>query len=127
MPNYKSPPLCHGSEALRKSLLVLGCAGGFHQFFTVLLACNPDQLAAIKAILWSVDSPAAAKEEKRIVVRVHPEVALRVIEEEPGLLDRLRKRTRLDLQMRDDPLMRLDEFRLLSGPAETDVTEKYAA
>jgi hypothetical protein len=29
--------------------------------------------------------------------------------------------------MRDDPLMRLDEFRLLSGPAENDVTEKYAA
>jgi hypothetical protein len=54
-------------------------------------------------------------------------VALRVIEEEPGLLERLRKRTRLDLHLRDDPLMRLDEFRLLSGPAETDVTEKYAA
>jgi hypothetical protein len=29
--------------------------------------------------------------------------------------------------MRDDPLMRLDEFRLLSGPAETDVTDKYVA
>jgi hypothetical protein len=29
--------------------------------------------------------------------------------------------------MRDDPLMRLDEFRLLSGPAENDVTEKYVA
>jgi ribonuclease G len=69
----------------------------------------------------------ASKEEKRIVVRVHPEVALRVIEEEPGLLERLKERTRLDLHMRDDPLMRLDEFRLLSGPAETDVTEKYAA
>ena len=36
-------------------------------------------------------------------------------------------RTRLELDMRDDPLMRLDEFRLLSGPAENDVTEKYAA
>ena len=32
-----------------------------------------------------------------------------------------------ELHLRDDPLMRLDEFRLLSGPAETDVTEKYAA
>ena len=50
-----------------------------------------------------------------------------VIEEEPGLLKRLRKRTRLDLDIRDDPLMRQDEFRLLSGPAETDVTEKYFA
>ena len=61
------------------------------------------------------------------MVRVHPEVALRVIEEEPGLLKRLQNRTRLELRLRDDPLMRLDEFRLLSGPSETDVTEKYAA
>jgi len=29
--------------------------------------------------------------------------------------------------LRDDPLMRLDEFRLLSGPAEVDVTDKYIA
>jgi ribonuclease G len=81
----------------------------------------------VRRIERSLQRAAAAREEKRIVVRVHPEVALRVIEEEPGLFDRLRKRTRLDLAMRDDPLMRLDEFRLLSGPAETDVTEKYVA
>ena len=67
------------------------------------------------------------QQEKQIVVRVHPEVALRVIEEEPGLLKRLRNQTRLRLDLRDDPLMRLDEFRLLSGPAETDVTNKYVA
>lgn len=81
----------------------------------------------VRRIERSLGRAAASKEEKRIVVRVHPEVALRVIEEEPGLLKRLRNRTRLDLDMRDDPLMRLDEFRLLSGPAETDVTEKYVA
>ncbi len=81
----------------------------------------------VRRIERSLHRAAAAKEEKKIVVRVHPEVALLVIEEEPGLLDRLRHRTRLDLAMRDDPLMRLDEFRLLSGPAENDVTEKYVA
>jgi ribonuclease G len=81
----------------------------------------------VRRIERSLKRAAATREEKRIVVRVHPEVALRVIEEEPGLLDRLRKRTRIDLALRDDPLMRLDEFRLLSGPAENDVTEKYAA
>jgi len=81
----------------------------------------------VRRIERSLQRAAAAKEEKKIVVRVHPEVALRVIEEEPGLLDKLRKRTRMDLAMRDDPLMRLDEFRLLSGPAENDVTEKYVA
>jgi ribonuclease G len=81
----------------------------------------------VRRIERSLERIAASKEEKRIVVRVHPEVALRVIENEPGLLKRLRTRTRLELDMRDDPLMRLDEFRLLSGPAENDVTEKYAA
>lgn len=81
----------------------------------------------VRRIERSLGRAAASHEEKRIVVRVHPDVALRVIEEEPGLLKRLRSRTRLELDMRDDPLMRMDEFRLLSGPAETDVTEKYVA
>jgi len=81
----------------------------------------------VRQIERTLKRAAASKEEKSIVVRVHPEVALRVIEEEPELLKRLKARTRLDLRLRDDPLMRLDEFRLLSGPAETDVTEKYAA
>jgi ribonuclease G len=81
----------------------------------------------VRQIERTLKRAAASKDEKSIVVRVHPEVALRVIEEEPGLLKRLRGGTRLALQMRDDPLMRLDEFRLLSGPSETDVTEKYAA
>jgi ribonuclease G len=81
----------------------------------------------VRSIERSLRRAAASNEEKRIVVRVHPEVALRVIEEEPGLLKRLRNKTRLQLDLRDDPLMRQDEFRLLSGPAETDVTDKYVA
>ena len=79
----------------------------------------------VRQIERSVRRAKASKEEKRILVLVHPEVALRVIEEEPGLLKRLRNQTRIDVDMRDDPLMALDEFRLLSGPAETDVTDKY--
>jgi ribonuclease G len=70
---------------------------------------------------------AAALQEKRLIVRVHPEVALQVIEGEPDFVRRLGKKTQLDLDLRDDPLMRQDEFRLLSGPAETDVTAKYAS
>jgi ribonuclease G len=81
----------------------------------------------VRSIERSLARAAASKEEKRIVVRMHPEVALWVVETEPGLLKRLRGTTSLELDLRDDPLMRLDEFRLLSGPAESDVTEKYAA
>lgn len=64
--------------------------------------------------------------ERRITIRVHPEVALHLLEEEPGFLRRLEKDYRLDLDVRDDPLMKHDEFRLLSGPAEADVTGRYA-
>lgn len=81
----------------------------------------------VRRIERSLRRAAASKDEKRIVVRVHPEVALRVFEEEPEFLKRLRTRTKLELDLRDDPLMRFDEFRLLSGPAETDVTDKYVA
>jgi ribonuclease G len=81
----------------------------------------------VRRIERSLRRAASSKEERRIVVRVHPEVALQVMEEEPDFLRRLRGRMRLELDLRDDPLMRQDEFRLLSGPAETDVTEKYVA
>jgi hypothetical protein len=33
----------------------------------------------------------------------------------------------LKLDMSDDPLLREDEFRILSGNAQTDVTSTYAA
>jgi hypothetical protein len=32
----------------------------------------------------------------------------------------------LDIDLRDDPVMKQDEFRLLAGPADADVTNKYA-
>ncbi len=68
---------------------------------------------------------AALGNEKQLLVRVHPQVALQVVENEPDFLRRLGKRTGLRLDLRDDPLLRRDEFRLLSGPAQTDVTSKY--
>jgi ribonuclease G len=64
--------------------------------------------------------------ERQLTVRLHPEVALYLLEEEPRLLQTLSKLTGLDLELRDDPMMRLDEFRLMSRPAGRDVTELYA-
>ena len=51
---------------------------------------------------------------------------MRVLEEEPEFLSRLGRRTGLKLRLRDDPMLREDEFHLLSGPAESDVTSRYA-
>ncbi|MHC4925529.1 MAG: ribonuclease E/G, partial [Planctomycetota bacterium] len=81
----------------------------------------------IRRIERSLKRAAASGQERRLVVRVHPEVALQVLEEEPDFLRRVARKTQLDLDLRDDPLMRQDEFRLLSGPAETDVTGRYSA
>ncbi len=64
--------------------------------------------------------------ERQLTVRLHPEVALYLLEEEPKLLQNLSKLTGLDLELRDDPMIRLDEFRLMSRPAGRDVTELYA-
>ena len=69
---------------------------------------------------------AAEGNEKRITIRAHPQVALHIVEEQPDFLKRLERTYRVALDIRDDPLMRQDEFRLLSGPADTDVTLKYA-
>jgi ribonuclease G len=64
--------------------------------------------------------------ERQLTIRLHPEVALYLLEEEPRFLQAMQKLTSLDLELRDDPTMRLDEFRLMSRPAGRDVTDQYA-
>jgi ribonuclease G len=66
------------------------------------------------------------RRERQLSVRLHPEVALYLLEEEPKLIQSLSRLTGLDIELRDDPMMRLDEFRLMSRPAGRDVTELYA-
>jgi ribonuclease G len=66
------------------------------------------------------------RRERQLSVRLHPEVALYLLEEEPRLLQTLTKTTGVDIELRDDPMMRLDEFRLMSRPAGRDVTDLYA-
>ncbi|MBX6362723.1 MAG: Rne/Rng family ribonuclease [Gemmatimonadetes bacterium] len=74
----------------------------------------------------AVRRAAAEGAEKRMNIRAHPQVALYILEEQPDFLRRLERNYKIQLDIRDDPLMRQDEFRLLSGPAETDVTLRYA-
>jgi ribonuclease G len=66
------------------------------------------------------------RRERQLSVRLHPEVALYLLEDEPRLLQTLTKLTGVDIELRDDPMMRLDEFRLMSRPAGRDVTDIYA-
>ncbi|HMA45043.1 MAG TPA: Rne/Rng family ribonuclease [Gemmatimonadales bacterium] len=68
----------------------------------------------------------ADHKERQLAVRLHPEVALYLVEQEPNFLRQLEKQTGLELEVRDDPMMRLDEFRMMAKPAGRDVTEQYA-
>jgi ribonuclease G len=68
----------------------------------------------------------AEKKERRLGVRIHPDVALYLMEEEPKLVTTLGKQGGIELEIRDDPMLRLDEFRLMSRPAGRDVTDVYA-
>jgi len=68
----------------------------------------------------------SAGEKRDLTLRVHPEVALYLLEEEPRFLKRVSRELNIELDIRDDPLMGHDEYKLLAGPADTDVTGKYA-
>jgi len=65
------------------------------------------------------------QKERRLTIRLHPEVALYLLEQEPNFLKEARQTTGIDLEVRDDPLSALDEFKLVAQPAGRDVTERY--
>ncbi len=79
----------------------------------------------VRRLERSLKRAAVEKSDRRLTVRLHPEVALFILEEEPQLLKTLAKQTGIDLEIRDDPMMKLDELKLMSQPAGRDVTESY--
>jgi ribonuclease G len=101
-------------QALTESCSHCGGAGRVYSAATV-----------IRRVERSLNRVAAEGKEKRIVIRLHPEVALQILEQESGFLSKIQKRTKMKVRLLDDPLMRQDEFRVLAGPAQTDVTEQY--
>src|SRR5256886_2326140 len=71
----------------------------------------------------SLKRAGAEHKERQLAVRLHPDVALYLVEQEPNFLRQLEKQTGLELEVRDDPMMRLDEFRMMAKPAGRGVTE----
>jgi len=80
----------------------------------------------VRRIERTIRRAAAEGADREIAIRVHPQVALYILEEEPGFLRRLDKAHRISLDLRDDPLMRQDEFRLHAGAAGTEITGRFA-
>ena len=81
----------------------------------------------VRRVERALDRVAAAGRERGITVLAHPAIALHLLEREREFLDRKRASVGIPVDLRDDPLLRLDEFRLLAHPAESDVTRKYAS
>ena len=79
----------------------------------------------VRRLERSLKRAALADKDPRMTVRLHPEVALYLLEQEPNFLKNLEKQTGIDLEIRDDPMMKLDEFKLMSQPAGRDVTQVY--
>ena len=79
----------------------------------------------VRRLERSLRRAAVQNRDPRMTVRLHPEVALYLLEDEPTFLKNLEQQTGIDLEVRDDPMMKLDEFKLMSQPAGRDVTEHY--
>jgi ribonuclease G len=61
-----------------------------------------------------------------LVIRIHPDVAMYVLENEKDLIKKLEKAVGFGLELRDDPLLKPDEFKLVVKSAGRDVTQQYA-
>jgi ribonuclease G len=61
-----------------------------------------------------------------LLVKLHPDVAMFAMENEPDLMKKLEKAVNFPLELRDDPLLKPDEFKLVVKSAGRDVTQQYA-
>jgi ribonuclease G len=80
----------------------------------------------VRRIERAVRRVRAEGKERSMIVRVHPEVALYILEQEPGFLRRVERENQLALTLRDDPLMYQDRFRLVSAVSNQDFTQRFA-
>ena len=74
----------------------------------------------------SVRRMAAEGRRAHLLVRLHPDTATYVLEQESDLMKKLEKGVGFNVEMRDDPLLRPDEFKLVVKGAGRDVTQQYA-
>jgi ribonuclease G len=61
-----------------------------------------------------------------VLVKLHPDVVLYAREQERDMQHQWEKLVAFPLELRDDPLLRPDEFKLVVKGAQRDVTAQYA-
>jgi ribonuclease G len=63
--------------------------------------------------------------EKQLLLRVHPDVAVHLVEQNADRLGRLEKQFRFRVEIRDDPSLRRDEIRLFRGKTFEEITKQF--
>jgi ribonuclease G len=63
--------------------------------------------------------------EKQLILRVHPDVAVYLVEQDADRLGRLEKQHRFRVEIRDDPSLRRNEIRLFRGRTYEEITKQY--
>ena len=82
--------------------------------------------STVRRLERSVRRMAGEGKRDPLIVKMHPDVALYLLENEHDFARKLEKSLGLPLDVRDDPLLKPDEFKLLLKGAERDVTQQYA-
>ncbi len=63
---------------------------------------------------------------EQLLVKVHPEVAFYALDQEKDLLKKLEKVAGFVVEVRDDPLLKPDEFKLVTRGQGRDITQQYS-
>lgn len=80
----------------------------------------------VRRVERAVKRMAVEGKKEAITLRLHPEVALHLLEQEHDFLKRIEKAAGFPVDMRDDPLLKPDEIRLITKGASRDITQQYA-
>jgi ribonuclease G len=80
----------------------------------------------VRRVERAVRRLASEGRREAIIVKLHPDTAMYVLEEEKELIRRLEKSVGFPVEMRDDPLLKPDEFKLVVKGAGRDITSQYA-
>jgi ribonuclease G len=80
----------------------------------------------VRRVERSVKRMGVEGRREHVVVKLHPDVALYVLDQEKDYLRKLEKAAGFGVEMRDDPLLRPDEFKLVVKGAGRDVTQQYS-
>jgi ribonuclease G len=63
--------------------------------------------------------------DKQLLLRVHPDVAVHLVEQRADRLEQVERHYRLRVEIRDDPSLRRDEIRLFRGRTLEEITKQF--